>query len=75
MINAYTNLSTGSKRLIWVGYIVYLLWIVILDGWDTLIDAYIRPITHNDFVDVGIMLILYWVVIMLTLWVADGFDS
>ena len=74
MTNTYNNLSKGSKRLIWVGYIVYLAWINLFGGWDMIFDAYFKPITNNDFIDLGIMLVLYWVIVFLILWVLEGFQ-
>lgn len=75
MINAYTSLSTGSKRLVWVGYFAYLLWMNLMGGWDLIIDGALRPITYNPFIALGIMLTLYWLVVLLILWVLDGFSS
>ena len=70
----YDRLSKGNKRLIWVGYAAYLAWMILFRGWDDFIDRYIKPITHNDWIDLGIMLTLYWLIVFAVLWVADGFE-
>lgn len=74
MTNAYSKLSKGPKRLIWVGYILYLIWMNLIGGWDAVIDGFIKPITDNDAIDFAIMLILYWAIVFLILWVIDGFE-
>lgn len=73
MNRAYNNLDKGPKRLIWVGYLAYLIWMNLLGGWDAIIDRYLYPITDNNGVDFVFMLALYWVIMFLVLWVWDGF--
>lgn len=74
MSNIYANLSKGPKRLIWLGYVIYILWINLFGGWDLIFDAYLKPITDSDVIDLGIMLVLYWLIVFLLLWVKDGFE-
>jgi len=74
MTNSYRNLPTRTKRLIWVGYIAYLVWVNLLGGWDMIFDAYFKPITNNDFIDLAIMLVLYWAIVFLILWAWEGSD-
>jgi hypothetical protein len=75
MTTSYSKLSTGQKRLVWVGYLAYLIWMNLLGGWDLIIDGMLRPITYNDYVAFGTMFLLYWAIIFVTLWVIDGFDK
>lgn len=73
MTDAYNNLDKGPKRLIWAGYVAYLLWMNLFGGWDAIIDAHFKPITNSNLIDFAIMLVLYWIVVFIILWVIDGF--
>ncbi|RVU01272.1 hypothetical protein EOD41_04710 [Mucilaginibacter limnophilus] len=70
----YEDLSKGQKRLVWVGFAAYLAWMFLFHGWDNIIDRFIKPITNNDWIDLGIMFLLYWLIVFAILWVAEGFD-
>lgn len=73
MTDSYNNLTQGPKRLIWVGYVAYLVWMNLFGGWDLIIDAHFKPITNSDAIDFLIMFALYWIVVLLVVWVLDAF--
>jgi len=70
----YSNLTKGHKRLIWIGYAAYLAWMFLFHGWDDIIDRFIKPLTNSDWIDLGIMFLLYWLIVFAILWVVEGFD-
>jgi hypothetical protein len=73
MTDAYRNLAKGAKRVIWLGYFAYLIWMNLLGGWDMIIDSHFKAITNSDGIDFLIMLALYWAIVLPVLWAWDGF--
>jgi len=70
MTDQYNSLSKGNKRLVWFGYIVYLCWMLLFDGWRLLKHSLENPILR-----IPAVFILYWIIVFLVLWVIEGFDD
>ena len=69
-ISNYKSLDKTSRRFIWVGYIIYTVYIWLLDGFDDVIET-ITP-TDNALVLIIVALGLYWGAIFLFLWATDN---
>lgn len=66
----YSSLSTTTKRFIWLGYLAYLVYIWLLDGFDDLIEN-IVPV-NNDILYIAVAFGLYWIIVFLILWATDN---
>lgn len=75
MMNTYNMLSKGHKRLIVAGYFVYLFWMIALDGWDDVLEDVFEHISDNRFFLIAASVLFYWVIVILFLWIKEGFDD
>jgi hypothetical protein len=67
-ISHYESLDKKSKRLIWLGYLAYLIFMM-LGGFDLIIEKIIP--TGNDILQILASITLYWIVVLLILWATE----
>ncbi len=68
----YANQSKLTKRLIWAGYILYLIYIWPLDGFDTIIEPLTSFSDHNAIIQLAVAFGLYWAIVFFIFWITDN---
>jgi len=68
-LSHYNSFDRQSRRIIWVGYILYSAYIWLLGGYDDVIENIVPG--NNQIIELLVALGLYWAVVFLILWATD----
>ena len=68
VFNKFSRLDKQNKRFIWVGYIIYMIYIWPMGGYDDVLE---KLFDNDILVLISALGGLYWGIIFLVLWTLD----